>query len=64
MNDEPPPMVVKAEVVDTDVTAKSEGMPVVPLTLSDTVMVQDIVIPTRDGLVLVHANVDDVVGLP
>ena len=62
-NVDPPFDVVNAVTLASDVTMKSEAMPVVAPTELDTLMVHAIACPTRAGTVFVHDMLETDVGV-
>jgi len=64
VNDEPPPMTVKAETEEVDVTRKSELSAVVAPLVPATVIEQTTGTPILEGEVLLHESTEAVVGLP
>jgi hypothetical protein len=60
----PPLTVVKSEIVAVAVAAKSTAIPVVAPEEPETEIVQSMIRPTREGLVLVQARLDAIVGVP
>jgi hypothetical protein len=64
VKEEPPFLVLKAEVRCEDVTEKSEAMPVVAPEAPDTLMTQTTGDPTREGAIFEHARLDCEEGAP